>query len=118
MLRVVDAAAAIAGRGFPAAAGLAIGLQIDDAARPDNAGLWTLEVGGGKGSLHPGAAPPSGAVSPPGPVRLGARGFAALYAGIPMATLRRAGLAAGGDAGTDDLLDGAFAGQAFMLDEF
>jgi hypothetical protein len=35
-----------------------------------------------------------------------------------MATLRRAGLAAGGDDGTDDLLDGAFAGQAFMLDEF
>jgi len=35
-----------------------------------------------------------------------------------MATLRRAGLAAGGDTGTDDALDGAFAGQAFMLDEF
>jgi hypothetical protein len=118
MLRVVDAAAAIAGRGFPAAAGLAIGLQIDDAARPDNAGPWTLEVGGGKGSLRPGASRRPGPSSAPVPVRLGARGFAALYAGIPMATLRRAGLAAGGDASTDDALDGAFAGQAFMLDEF
>jgi len=118
MLRVVDAAAAIAGRGFPAAAGLAVGLQIDDAARPGNAGLWTLEVGGGQGALHPGAARRSGPSSPPGPVRLGVRGLAALYAGIPMATLRRAGLAAGGDAGTDEALDGAFAGQAFMLDEF
>ena len=56
--------------------------------------------------------------SPAGPVRLGARGFAALYAGIPMATLRRAGLAAGGDASADDALDSAFAGQAFMLDGF
>lgn len=118
MLRVVDAAAAIAGRGFPAAAGLAIGLQIDDAARPDNAGPWTLEVGGGQGSLRPGASRRPGPSSAPVPVRLGARGFAALYAGIPMATLRRAGLAAGGDASTDDALDGAFAGQAFMLDEF
>jgi predicted acetyltransferase len=118
MLRVVDATSAIAGRGFPATAGLAVGLRIDDAARPGNAGLWTLEVGGGQGSLHPGAAPRPGPSSPPGPVRLGARGLAALYAGIPMATLRRAGLAAGGDVGTDDALDGAFAGQAFMLDEF
>ena len=118
MLRVVDAAAAIAGRGFPAAADLAVGLQIGDAARPGNAGQWTLEIGGGQGCLRPGAARPSGPGSPRGPVRLGARGCAALYAGIPMATLRRAGLAAGGDDGTDDLLDGAFAGQAFMLDEF
>jgi hypothetical protein len=51
-------------------------------------------------------------------VRLGARGFAALYAGTPMATLRRAGLAAGGAAGADDALDSAFAGQAFLLDGF
>ena len=55
---------------------------------------------------------------PAGPLRLGARGFAALYAGIPLATLRRAGLAAGGDASADDALDSAFAGHAFMLDDF
>ncbi len=35
-----------------------------------------------------------------------------------MATLRRAGLAAGGDAGADDALDSAFAGRAFLLDGF
>jgi hypothetical protein len=35
-----------------------------------------------------------------------------------MATLRRAGLATGGDADGDDALDTAFAGQAFMLDDF
>ncbi len=146
MLRVIDAAAAIAGRGFPGAAELAVRLQLDDEQLPANAGLWTLEVSGGKGSLTAsgaagpgggarrgaggaGAGPGSGAAGPgsgaagpgsgaAGPVRLGARGFAALYAGTPMATLRRAGLAAGGDAGEDDALDTAFAGQAFLLDDF
>jgi predicted acetyltransferase len=114
MLRVIDAPAAIAGRGFPAAAELAVGLELDDAQFPANAGPWTLEVSGGRGALTR-AAPPA---APAGPVRLGARGFAALYAGIPMATLRRAGLAAGGDAGADDALATAFAGRAFMLVSF
>jgi predicted acetyltransferase len=118
MLRIVDAAAAIAGRGFPATAELAVTLHLDDATRPGHAGRWTLEVGGGQGSLHPAVTHPPAPESPAGPLRLGARGFAALYAGIPLATLRRAGLAAGGDASADDALDSAFAGQAFMLDDF
>jgi predicted acetyltransferase len=114
MLRVIDAPAAIAGRGFPAAAGLAVELHIDDAQLPANAGHWTLEVSGGKGALTRAGSP----AGPAGLLRLGARGLAALYGGTPMATLRRAGLAAGGDASTDDALDTAFAGQAFMLSVF
>jgi hypothetical protein len=35
-----------------------------------------------------------------------------------MATLRAAGLAVGGDQGTDAALDSAFAAQSFMLDYF
>ncbi|WP_026341859.1 GNAT family N-acetyltransferase [Actinomadura atramentaria] len=50
-------------------------------------------------------------------VRLGPRGLAALYAGVPLATLRRAGLAAGG-AAHDDALDAAFAADPFALDFF
>jgi predicted acetyltransferase len=115
MLRVVDAVAAISGRGFPAPAELAVRLQIDDAQLPGNAGLWTLEVSGGKGSLSAAATDRRARAAADGPVRLGARGFAALYAGTPMATLRRAGLAAGGTPGADDALDGAFAGRAFLL---
>jgi predicted acetyltransferase len=114
MLRVIDAPAAIAGRGFPAAAGLVVELHIDDAQLPANTGHWVLEVSGGKGVLTRASSPTSGA----GLLRLGARGFAALYGGTPMATLRRAGLAAGGSASTDDALDTAFAGQAFMLSVF
>ena len=113
MLRVVDAPAAIAGRGFPAAAGVAAELQIEDTQLPGNAGRWMLEVSEGKGALT--RRHPAGSATP---VRLGARGFAALYGGVPMATLRRAGLAAGGDTGADEALDAAFAGKAFLLDSF
>ena len=114
MLRVIDAPAAIAGRGFPAAVDLTVALRIDDPQLPVNAGLWTLEVGGGKGIFTHRSAP----VPAAGPVRVGARGFAALYGGIPMATLRLAGLAAGGDAADDEALDAAFGGRAFMLNAF
>ena len=118
MLRVVDAAAAVSGRGFPAAAELTVALRLDDAQLPRNAGLWTLRVAGGRGSLEPFVTEGGAPVPPAGPVTLGARGFAALYAGVPMATLRGAGLAAGGDAAADEALDCAFAASAFMLYAF
>ena len=111
MLRVVDAPAAIAARGFPASAQLSLPLWIEDDTRPGNSGLWELVVTGGRGHLvhSPEAAHP---------LTIGARGLAALYAGTPMATLRLAGLAAGGSPVADSELDGAFAGPSFMLDSF
>jgi predicted acetyltransferase len=113
MLRVVDAPAAIAARGFPPAVSLAVPLIINDQSRPANSGQWMLSVAGGKGELVPAA---SGTAA----VTLGARGLAALFAGTPMATLRLAGLAAAGDgnAGTDAALDAAFAANAYLLDGF
>jgi len=125
MLRVVDPAAAIAARGFPPATEFAVRLRIVDTARPASSGLWWLKVAEGRGSLvrdgeasAPGAGPGGADADGDGTVTLGARGLAALYAGIPVATLRRAGLAAGGDATADALLDGAFAAAPFMLDRF
>jgi predicted acetyltransferase len=116
MLRVVDAAAAVAGRGFPPASAVAAKLRLADTACPGNDGPWTLEVAGGHGVLtrEPDSATAAGAA----PLALGARGFAALFAGTPVATLRRAGLAAGGDPGRDAALDGAFAASPFLLDHF
>jgi predicted acetyltransferase len=113
MLRVVDAPAAIAARGFPLAADLALPLYITDDTRPANAGWWQLKVSGGRGSLTRGGEP-AGAE----PLALGARGMAALYAGTPAATLRRAGLAEGGDETGDALLDSAFGGTPYLLDRF
>ncbi|HEY5357363.1 MAG TPA: sterol carrier protein domain-containing protein, partial [Streptosporangiaceae bacterium] len=117
MLRLVDAPAAIAGRGFPESAALATPLSLRDAELPANSGQWVLEIGGGKGSLNR-ASPEPVPASSAGPLRLGARGLAAMYAGTPLATLRQAGLAAGGEPGADPALDQAFAGTAYMFDYF
>jgi predicted acetyltransferase len=112
MLRLHDPAQAIAGRGFPAGAAASVTLDLTDRAIPANSGAWTLEVGGGAGTLAP-AAGGAGTEA----VRLGARGLAALYAGVPPATLRRAGLISGGT-GADDALECVFGGPAFMYDYF
>jgi predicted acetyltransferase len=110
MLRVVDAPGAVAERGFPPAVEATAALDLADPVRPDNQGRWTLQVGGGKGTLTAGA---TGEV-----LTLGPRGFAALYAGTPVATLRRAGLASGGTAAADATLDAAFAAHPYLLDYF
>jgi predicted acetyltransferase len=115
MLRVVDAPAAIAARGFPAGISLSVPLVISDHARPANSGRWQLTVSDGKGVLVPNG---SGILPAASDLTLGARGLAALYAGTPVTTLRLAGLASGGAAGTDAALDAAFAATTFMLDDF
>jgi predicted acetyltransferase len=111
MLRLVDVQAAVAARGFPMSAQLSLPLFIEDESRDDNAGLWELSVTGGRGTLvrHPEATRP---------LTIGVRGLAALYAGTPMASLRMAGLATGGDPVADSELDGAFGGASYLLDNF
>jgi predicted acetyltransferase len=113
MLRVVDAAAAIAARGFPPGVSASAPLEIQDPVRPANSGHWQLAVADGTGELIP-----NGGVPSPVRLTLGARGVAALYAGIPVASLRLAGLASGGTPEADAALDAAFAATPYMLDEF
>jgi hypothetical protein len=121
-----DAPAAIAARGFPAT-DLAVSLLITDDLRPANSGRWDLTVRAGEGRLSrhrtvaPSASPDGPSHAGCAPLALGARGLAALYAGTPVATLRRAGtliLADGGSQDADAALDGAFAATPFMLDGF
>jgi predicted acetyltransferase len=112
MLRLVDAPAAIAARGFPAAVSLGVPLAITDQARQVNSGPWQLTVAEGKGALEPRTGDAGASLN------LGARGLAALYAGTPVNTLRQAGLAVGGAPEDDAALDAAFAGTAYMLDSF
>jgi GNAT superfamily N-acetyltransferase len=118
MLRVLNAPAAVAGRGFPASVAATVPLQLADPELPVNAGPHTLSVRAGQGALTPGitASPADSRTAPP--VALGPRGFAALFAGTPMATLRTAGLAADGDPGTDAALDAVFAATPYLLDYF
>jgi predicted acetyltransferase len=115
MLRVVDAPAAIAARGFPSAVSVTVPLVIADDDRPANSGRWQLTVAEGQGTLDP-VRPPTAHAGPP--VTLGSRGLAALYAGTPLRSLRQVGLASGGPAEHDAALDAAFAGTAYMLDAF
>ncbi len=132
MLRIIDAPAAIAARGFPASVEVSVQLELADDALPGNAGRWQLEVSGGSGTVERvgslGSVASARSASPAGHVRmagrdpalrLGSRGLAALYAGVPISTLRRAGLAQGGAEAADSALDGAFGGRpAFMLHDF
>ena len=112
MLRVIDAEGAIAGRGFPSGMSLAVPLEIADESLPANDGNWMLEVADGQARL---ARSDNRAGSA---LKLGIRGFSALYAGVRLSTLRLAGLASGGDPADDASLDSAFGGPAFMIDYF
>jgi predicted acetyltransferase len=114
MLRIVNAQAAIAARGFPAAVTLSAALEITDASRPTNAGRWRLEVAGGAGSLQR----LSDTTATARPLCLGARGFAALFAGASLGSLRLAGLASGGEPAADEALDAAFGAAAFVTDSW
>lgn len=126
MLRVVSPAAAIEARGFPATARASVPMVLADPELPAQAGAYTLAIENGRGALVRGV--PGGGLAPSGsvssspaasaPVSLGPRGFAALYAGVPVPTLRRAGLMTGGDERTDAELSTAFAGRPFTLDYF
>lgn len=114
MLRLLDAPAAVAARGWPSSVDLDIVLRLEDTEVPDNDGLWRLKVSGGSGSLLPSPSADERDV-----LSLGARAAAALYAGTPLGTLRGSGLAWGGDPGLDGAVDAAFATPpAYLLDYF
>ncbi|MFI7063014.1 enhanced intracellular survival protein Eis [Kribbella sp. NPDC050124] len=109
MLRLLDAPAAIAARGFAPDVAVEADLRIDDPDVPANTGDWHLSVADGVGRLTPTEA--SGDV-----LQLGPRGLAALYAGTPVATLQGAGLVSGRPAAE---LDTVFASATpYMLDYF
>jgi predicted acetyltransferase len=130
MLRVTDARAAVAGRGFPAGVTADVPLRLDDAWLEGCAGSFRLRVSGGTGELIPdhGSDQGPGPVPNPAPgggpnagedaVRLGPNGLATLYAGTPMSAIRRAGLAGGGTPAYDALLDAAFAAHPYLIDSF
>lgn len=111
MLRILDAAAAVEARGWPAHAAATVDLTILDEHCPWNAGRRRLEISGGSGRLVPGGA---------GTVTVSARGLAVLYAGgVTAGAVRRAGLIEGGSAADDRALDALASGpRPAILDFF
>ena len=111
MLRVIDAKAAIEGRGFPAGIHVSARLTIADDILLANHGTWRLSVADGTATFDRTADDPPALTLRP-------RGLAALYAGTPVSTLRLAGLATGGTPNDDAALAAAFGCTSFMLDDF
>lgn len=112
MLRMIDAPTAISARGFALGASLEVDLELEDPELTGNSGRWHLSVSNGSGALTTSTATGDA-------LQLGARGLAALYAGTPLASLRKAGLASGGSVAGDGPIDTAFAsGTSYMLDFF
>lgn len=111
MLRLVDAAAAIAARGHARGPQAVVPLEIADDVCPWNAGRRRLVVEDGRARLEPGGS---------GSVRVGIGALASLYSGwSSTATLVRHGGLDGGTAAERAALDRVFAGPTpWMLDEF
>jgi predicted acetyltransferase len=109
MLRVLDAAGAVAARGWPAHLSGAVDLALDDDVCPWNSGPQRLVLEDGEGRLEPGGS---------GAVRFTMRGLAVWYAGAAdPAVLRRAGLLAGDDS-ADAFLAAASAGPRPALQDY
>jgi predicted acetyltransferase len=88
MLRMVDVAAALAGRGYPAGLTSAIGFAVEDELVESNRGRFALEVAGGRGQVRRGTADRE--------IAIDVRGLASLYSGYLSAEeLTRLGMAAG-----------------------
>lgn len=113
MFRVIDLPAAVAARGYPAGVSLDAVVEVEDARRPANSGLWRLCVEAGSGS----AARLESAARPGAP-RFTIGGLSALFAGVPTATLRRTGRLGGGSPECDAALDAAFNCDPYMIDYF
>ena len=110
MLRVVDAPAAVASRGWPAYLSGVVDLELVDPLCEWNAGPCRLVIDSGDARLEPGGS---------GQVALTPRGLALWYAGAATpAVLRRAGLMTGGDARSDAFLLSATAGPAPALHDY
>jgi predicted acetyltransferase len=110
MLRLVDATAAVAARGWPAYQSGVVDLELTDAECEWNAGSYRLVIDGGDARLEPGGS---------GLVAFTPRGLATWFAGAATpAVLRRAGLMSGGDARSDAFLRSATAGPAPALHDY
>lgn len=72
MIRIINVAKALSGRGYSAGLKLDMELDITDAVLPENAGRWTLRVEGGRGEVARGGS---------GRLRCDIRGLAAMYTG-------------------------------------
>ncbi len=111
MLRIVDAAAAIAARGYPASVRAAVPLELDDAHVARNSGRFVLRCEDGTARLEPGG---------DGAVRCSVNTLSVLYAsGAATRSLAAAGLLPGAHERHLQDLEAVFAGaRPAMRDDY
>ena len=111
MTRVVDAAGAIAARGYPPGVRAEVHVQLADRVAPWNDGRFVLRVEGGEGKLTPGGT---------GDVHLSVNALASLYTGWATAPLlATAGLLHHAAPREIAALDGVFAGpRPYLFDNY
>lgn len=110
MLRLVDAAGAIAARGFPRAVRASVDLDVVDRHCDWNNGSWRLVVADGEGRLERGGSRD---------VSLSINAFASLYSGYATASaLRQNGLISSGSASDLADLTAMFAGPTPSIADF
>ena len=98
---------------LPAGLSVSVPLEVHDQARPANEGHWRLTVSRRRRGAHSERGRAFARTARPGPARPGGP-----LRGNPVATLRLAGLAAGGTPEGDASLDTAFAAVPYMVDDF
>jgi predicted acetyltransferase len=112
MLRVVDLAAALEARPWPAGVAGQVAFRVEDPVCPWNGGAWRLELAGGRGRVEPAG---TAAVAATADVR----GLASLFTGFTGPDdLVRAGLLAGFGRDDLDLVRAAFASPRPWTAEF
>jgi predicted acetyltransferase len=111
MTRIVDAAGAVAARGYPPGVRAEVHLQLADRVAPWNDGRFVLRVEGGEGKLSPGGT---------GDVHVSINALASLYTGWASASvLAAAGLVHHVDRRDLTDLDAAFAGpRPYLFDNY
>ncbi|MEZ6241700.1 MAG: GNAT family N-acetyltransferase [Phycisphaerales bacterium] len=111
MVRVVDVPGALRARGYAQGVEGELTIRVRDELFPENAGPWSLHVGGSEGVVEPGATG--------GEIEMGVRALAALYSGYesPSALAARGRLT--GDERAIRVADAVFAGpMPTMVDMF
>lgn len=111
MTRIVDAAGAIAARGYPPGARAEVHVQLADRLAPWNDGRFVLRIEDGEGKLSPGGT---------GDVQVSINAFASLYTGWASArALADAGLIHHAGHRELGMLDAAFAGpRPYLFDNY
>jgi predicted acetyltransferase len=111
MTRIVDAAGAIAARGFPPGVRAEVHVQLADRLAPWNDGRFVLRIEGGEGKLSPGGT---------GDVHLSVNALASLYTGWASASsLAAAGLVHHAGERELGMLDAGFAGpRPYLYDNY